>query len=229
LLQYCRSQALPAQRRRHDEIDPADRAPAVSGRVVILNGAPRAGTSTIAAAMQTQLGGHWINFGVDRYNAMMPPALLPGIGLRPGGERPDLEPFLPGLYYALYDGLKALSRQGFDVVADLGHHDSYSRPLGILPACARRMAGEDLFFVGVHCSLDVIMARRNADPQGGFYASGTQVPAPVQRWQDSVHLPGIYDLEVDGGTQSPQACVAAIGAMLAAPPPVRAFAQLAAL
>ena len=201
----------------------------MSGRIVILNGAPRAGKSTIAAAMQTQLGGHWINFGVDRYNAMMPPALLPGIGLRPGGERPDLEPFLPGLYYALYEGLIALSAQGFDVVADLGHHDCYSRPLGILPSCARRMAGEDVFFVGVHSSLDVIMARRNADPQGGLYASGTQVPAPVQRWQDSVHLPGIYDLEVDGGTQSPQACVATIGAMLAAPPPVRAFAQLASL
>lgn len=134
----------------------------MSGRIVILNGAPRAGKSSIARAVQDSLPGHWINLGVDAQNAMLPQALLPGIGLRPGGERPDLEPFVPGLYFALYDAIAAHALQGFDVVADLGHHDHYSRPLDILPTCARRMAGLAVLFVGIRCPIETIMARRNA-------------------------------------------------------------------
>ncbi len=201
----------------------------MTGRIVILNGAPRSGKSSIAKAMQAHLPGHWINLGVDAQNASLPQALMPGIGLRPGGEMPELEPHVVRLYLALYDAIAAHARQGFDVVADLGHHDVYSRPLGILPACARRMAGLDVLFVGVHCPIEEIMRRRNANPQGGFYAAGDTVPPPVQRWQDAVHVPGIYDLVVDTGTMSADDCVAAIAAVLADPPAERAFAKLAAM
>lgn len=195
-----------------------------SGRIVILNGAPRAGKSAIAAALQAR--GDWINLGVDAQNRTLPPSLLPGIGLRPGGERPDLEPLLPGLFFALYDAIAAHARQGFDVVADLGHHDHYSRPLGLLPACARRLTGLDVLFVGIRCPIEVIMARRNAGPQ--HYVSGPGVPEPVQRWQDAVHVPGIYDLELDTGTITPEQGAMAIETALAAPPRPTAFAQLAA-
>jgi chloramphenicol 3-O phosphotransferase len=201
----------------------------MNGRIVILNGAPRSGKSSIARAMQENLPGHWINLGVDAQNASLPPALSPGIGLRPGGERPDLEAFVPRLYFALYDAIAAHARQGFDVVADLGHHDGYSRPLGIMPECARRLVGFNAFIIGVRCPLDIIMARRNADPQGGFYAGGDTVPAPVLRWQEAVHVPGIYDIEVNTGTMTPQDCVAAIAALLAAPPAGRALDRLAAM
>jgi chloramphenicol 3-O phosphotransferase len=201
----------------------------MSGRIVILNGAPRSGKSSIAKAMQAHLPGHWINLGVDAQNASLPEALMPGIGLRPGGEMPELEPHVIRLYLALYDAIAAHARQGFDVVADLGHHDFYSRPLGILPACAKRLAGLDVLFVGVHCPIDEIMRRRNANPQGGFYAAGDTVPPPVQRWQDAVHVPGIYDLVVDTGTMSADDCVAAIAAVLADPPAQRAFATLSAM
>lgn len=199
----------------------------MTGRIVILNGAPRSGKSSIAAAMQESLPGTWINLGVDAQNRSLPPALLPGIGLRPGGERPDLEPTVVALFFALYGTIAAHARQGFDVVADLGHHDSYSRSLGILPACARRLAGLDVLFVGVHCPIETIMARRNADPQ--FYVAGPGVPEPVRRWQDAVHVPGIYDLTVDTGHMTPSDCVDAIGEALANPPATRAFATLAAM
>lgn len=200
----------------------------MSGRIVILNGAPRSGKSSIARAMQQDLPGRWLNLGVDAQMAALPATLMPGIGLRPGGERPDLEPAVVALYGALYDSIAAHARAGFDVVTDVGHHDVYSRPLGILPASARRLAGLDVLLVGVRCSIEEIMRRRNADPQNGFYAAGPGVPAPVQRWQDAVHQPGIYDLEVDTSGQTTAACVAAIAAALAAPPQPSAFAQLAA-
>ena len=200
----------------------------MTGRIVILNGVPRSGKSSIAAAMQSSLPGRWINLGVDAQNRSLPDALLPGIGLRPGGERPDLEPVVVSLYLSLYDAIAAHARQGFDVVADLGHHDHYSRPLGILPLCARRQAGLDVLFVGVHCPIEIVMARRNADPQGGLYAGGDTVPEPVRRWQEAVHLPGIYDLTVDTGAMTPDECVAAIERALATGPR-DAFRQLAAL
>ena len=101
----------------------------MSGRIVILNGAPRAGKSSIAKAVQENLPGHWISLGVDAQNRSLPQALLPGIGLRPGGERPDLEPVVQRLYAALYESIAAHARHGFDVVADVGHHDAYSTPL----------------------------------------------------------------------------------------------------
>ena len=200
----------------------------MSGRIVILNGVPRSGKSTIARAMQDKLTGNWINLGVDVASMALPPALRPGIGLRPGGERPDLEPHITNLYFALYDSIAAHARLGFDVVADLGHHDSYSRSLSILPGCARRLAGLGVLFVGVRCPLDVIMARRNADPQGGFYASGEGVPEPVQRWQDAVHVPGIYDLELDTSLLDADQCVLQIANALGAAPRPPAFQRLAA-
>ena len=196
----------------------------MTGRVVILNGAPRAGKSSIAAALQAR--GDWINLGVDAQMRTLPPSLMPGIGLRPGGEKPELEPRLPGMFAALYDSIAAHARHGFDVVADLGHHDGYSRSLGILPACARQMSGLDVLFVGVRCPVEIIMARRNADP-GGFYVGGEGVPAPVRRWQDAVHVPGIYDLEVDTSVMTPEDCAVAIEQALAAPPNPSAFARLA--
>ena len=195
------------------------------GRIVVLNGAPRSGKSSIAAAIQAHVPGDWVNLGVDAFNRTMPEHLRPGIGLRPGGERPDLEPTIVRLYAALYDSIAATSRQGFDIVADLGHHDCYSRPLGILPSCARRLTGLPAWIIGVRCPVGTIMERRRADPQGGFYVAGDGIPEPVQRWQDAVHRPGIYDLEVDTSLLTPEAAAGQIAQRLAQPP--TAFIQLA--
>lgn len=199
----------------------------MTGHIVILNGAPRSGKTSIARAMQQRVPGNWINLGVDAQNASLPEALRPGIGLRPGGERPDLEPAVERLYLALYGAVAAHARQGFDVVVDVGHHDVYSTPLGILPRCARLLDGLDVLFVGVHCPIETIMARRNADPQSGFYAAGPGVPEPVRLWQEAVHVPGIYDLDLDTGHMTTEQCVAAIAAAL--PGPRTAFARLARL
>lgn len=199
------------------------------GRIVILNGAPRSGKSSIARALIALAGGGWVNTGVDALNARLPAPLQPGIGLRPGGERPELEPVVVRLYAALYHAVAEQARAGMNVVVDVGHHDGYSRPLGILPAAARQLAGLPVLFVGVRCPIEVIMARRNADPQGGFYAAGDGVPEPVRRWQEAVHRPGIYDLELDSSRLSPQRSAAAILAMLEAPPRPSAFERLARL
>src|SRR5436305_14484961 len=109
------------------------------GKIIILNGVPRGGKSSIVAAIQATFDGVWMNLGVDRFMQMTPQRYLPGMGLRPGGERPDLEPLLPILYGAMYESIAAHSRIGLNVVVDVGHHDAYAVPRGILPDCARRL------------------------------------------------------------------------------------------
>ena len=170
-----------------------------------------------------------MNLGVDAFARMTPARWMPGIGLRPGGERPDLEPVVQELYAALYDSIAAIARQGLNVVADVGHHDAYSKPLGILPACARWLDGVPVLFVGVRCPIDVILARRAASADHYVKASpGDPIPAPVQLWQDAVHAHGLYDLDVDTSEQSPQDCAQAISAALARPPTMpSAFQRLA--
>jgi chloramphenicol 3-O phosphotransferase len=165
------------------------------GRIVILNGAPRAGKSTLARAIQLRTPGNWINWGVDAFNAILPPDLFPGIGLRPGGERPDLEPQMRRLYSVYADALVVFARAGLDVVADLGLHRDYADPFDPLAVLMEGLSGLPVTMIAVDCDLDVIMSRRNADPD--IYVVGPGVPPPVLSWQTEVHRHWRYDLRLD--------------------------------
>jgi len=179
------------------------------GQIIILNGAPRAGKSSIALAIQATFPGAWKILGVDTFTKENTPAQYrPGIGLRPGGERPDLEPIVEELYASLHDALARASERSENIVVDVGYHDSYSQPLNIRAAAAERLKRLPVLFVGVRCPIEEITNRRNRETGDG-YVKGTveePVPAPVQRWQDEVHKPGIYDIEVDTSQMSPEEC-----------------------
>ena len=205
------------------------------GQIIILNGAPRSGKSSIAKVVQETFDGVWMNLGVDAYILEITPAKFrPGIGLRPGGERPDLEPMIPVWYAALYESVAAHSRLGLNVVVDVGHHDWYTKPLNILPDCARRLDGLPVIFVGVRCSIEEIMRRRNAGQAGRAtrYETSTTdepVPATVLRFQEAVHIPGIYDFEVDTSTSTAAECAELIRVKLTRGiPRPSAFEKLAA-
>lgn len=177
----------------------------MNGQIIILNGAPRSGKSSIAAELLRQGTGVWLNLGVDSQMAMLDDRYQPGIGLRPGGERPDLEPVVESLYLALYRCVAAHSAMGLNMAVDVGHHDDYSRPLKLLPRCMALLAGLPVMVVGVDCPLPQIM-RRRAETWGVGYAADGSVPAPVARWQAAVHQPGIYDIRVDTSRMPAEAC-----------------------
>jgi chloramphenicol 3-O phosphotransferase len=197
------------------------------GQIVILNGPPRSGKSSIAAVLQDTFEGVWMNLGVDGFMPLTPRRYQPGIGLRPGGERPDLEPLVVVLYRAMYASIAAHSRLGLNVVVDVGHHDSYSIPRGILHDCACQLHGLPVLFVGVRCPIDIIMQRRRAT-WGDGGSVGDPIPKPVRLWQTAVHQPGIYDLELDTSVLSPEACADAIRQRLHEPPSPSAFERIAA-
>jgi chloramphenicol 3-O phosphotransferase len=117
-------------------------------------------------------------------------------------------------------------------VADVGHHDAYSASLKVLPDAARRLHGLPALLVGIRCPLEVIMARRDAGQPGreGQYVTSDpagEIPGPALRWQQHVHQPGVYDLEIDTSAVTPEAAAAMIRSRLDGPPP-SAFRRLAA-
>jgi chloramphenicol 3-O phosphotransferase len=118
---------------------------------------------------------------------------------------------------------------GLNIVVDVGHHDAYAVPRGILPDCARRLSGLPVLFVGVRCPIETIMERRRTTGWETGTPADAPVPRPVHLWQTEVHIPGTYDLEVDTSVLSPEACAAAIGQHLDHGPPPSAFRQLAAM
>jgi chloramphenicol 3-O phosphotransferase len=194
-----------------------------AGQIVVLNGAPRSGKSSIVAAIQETLEGIWINLGVDVSRTTTPPRLQPGIGLRPGEDQHASAPYVPLLYAALYEAVAAHSRLGLNVAVDVGHYDT-----AVLVDAASRLAGLPVLFVGVRCPIEVILERRR-DSEAGRYATaneGEAVPAPVLRWQSEVHGGWAYDLELDTSLLTPPECAAAIEARLSDGRPPTAFAEL---
>ena len=199
------------------------------GQIIILNGVPRSGKSSIVAVIQETFDGPWMNLGVDTFKEhVTPKRYSPGIGLRPGGERPDLEPLITLLYSAMYESIAAHSRLGLNVVVDVGHHDAYAISRGILADSARRLKGLPVLFVGVRCPIEVIMERRR-NTWGAAGSADSSVPAPVHRFQREVHIPGIYDLEVDTSSLSPGECAEVIRRRLEDGPAPTAFKRLAAM
>jgi chloramphenicol 3-O phosphotransferase len=197
------------------------------GQVVICNGAPRSGKSTVARAVQARLSGTWVNLGVDASRRSIPERLQPGIGLRPGGERPDLEGVVPVLYAALYESVAAHAMTGLNVIVDVGHHEMYSKPLHILQDCARRLMGLPVLWVGVHCPIEVIWQRREDTWNQRFDSDDAQLLAAVDRWQRAVHAHGRYDLELDTSMLTPVQCAEVIADRLKNGPPGTAFATFA--
>jgi len=201
------------------------------GQIVILNGVPRSGKSSIVAVIQETFDGPWMNLGVDTYiRHVTPKRYSPSIGLRPGARAQDLEPLIPLFYAAIYESIAAHSRLGLNVVVDVGHHDAYSRPLGILADCARRLKGLPVLFVGVCCPIEVIMERRRntwGDRSASRGGTADDIVSRVRLWQRAVHTPGIYDLKVDTSLLSPEECAKVIQRRLQDGPPPSAFQRLA--
>lgn len=198
------------------------------GQIIILNGAPRSSKSSIASVIQNTFDGVWMNLGVDQFMKMTPERYQPGIGLRPGGERPDLEPIVTLLYKGMYESIAAHSRTGINVVVDVGHHDGYFVPRKILQNCALILKDLPVLFVGIHCPIEEILKRRVNTWKVGYTEDGL-IPEPVKRWQHYVHIPGIYDLEVDTSIMSAKECADLICQRLKDGPKPTAFQLIADL
>ena len=55
------------------------------------------------------------------------------------------------------------------------------------------------------------------------------IPLPIQLWQREVHIPGIYDVEVDTSLLSPEECARRISENMSEGPEPSAISKLAAM
>jgi chloramphenicol 3-O phosphotransferase len=106
---------------------------------------------------------------------------------------------------------------------DVNHHESYSRPHGILRSCARRLAGLSVLFVGVRCPVEVIWERRAATWGQVRGLVPPDLVAAVDLAQTATHAHGPYDLEIDTSASTPAEGAESIGRRLANGPPGSAF------
>ena len=129
------------------------------------------------------------------------------------------------LYRAMYESIAAHSRLGVNVVVDVGHHDAYSVPRGILPDCARRLRGP----AGALRRRALPARRRHGAPARDLGRARTEssVVAAGAALARGRPRAGIYDLEVDTSMLSPDECADAIAGGLEDGPPPEAFARLA--
>jgi chloramphenicol 3-O phosphotransferase len=199
------------------------------GQIVLLNGVSRSGKTSIAHAMQEQFDGVWMNLGMDVHISATPSRYRPGVGLRPQRAEHDrikpgrvpletLEDLVPVLYAALYESIAAHSRLGLNVVADVYHHDVYTKPRGILADCARRLHGLPVLFVGVHAPTEVIWQRREDTWGQVRHEVDDGVRSAVELGQRAA-AEHRYDLELDTSQLTIDACVEAIRKHLVEGPP----------
>lgn len=148
----------------------------------------------MARVMQNRPGEMWMNIGVDRYLDMVPARFRPGLGLRPGAQRPDLEDGTGPVFDGLYASVAAHAGLGFNVVVDVGHHHRYCRRGSTLIYPVRQLAGLAVWWVGIRCPVSVIQERRRL--------TGYPVGEAEASWEAAVHDAGLYDLVVDRAAEA---------------------------
>ncbi len=173
--------------------------------VVLLNGAGSAGKSSIARAIQAIASRPFLHVQLDDFIGMMPPD---SFGRADGltFEAVDVEghrvaeiltgPMAQAVFSGMRRAIAALADAGNDLIVDeVMWGDEFEDYRSLL-------AAHDLKAVAVRAPLEVL-EQRERDRGDRFIG--------LARWQfDRVHAGVVYDLEVETGGASPDACARAI-------------------
>jgi len=175
-------------------------------RIVFLNGVPRSGKSTLAqlfiesAAVNDAV--NWLHFGVDEWLENYSDLPRPGIGLRPGGERPDLEVELSRSFEAFFRKILDLA-QSAPVLVDSSIHRQYSNPLNPWEIACEVFGANPFTRIHLQCPVEEI--RRRYEQSGRQVApNGPGVLGdPLERWRDAILASCEYQFTLDSGSTPP--------------------------
>lgn len=149
----------------------------MTGRIILLNGTSSSGKSTLARALQTALPAPFIHLSADNVLGGYPFS-------HPATDTASLRP----LGRLFYETVALFADNDVDVVAE----QVFQQPAQLEDA-VRVLQTHRLWFVGVHCTLDVAEARERERNDGTTIGTA--------RYQhDRVHRHGTYDVEVDTTT-----------------------------
>ncbi|MEO4000673.1 AAA family ATPase [Mesorhizobium sp. CAU 1732] len=150
-------------------------------QVIFLHGASSSGKSTLAKALQARIEKPFWHISIDH--------------LRDSGVLPT-ERFRSGEFawadarHAFFDGFHA----SLAAYADAGNDLILEHILdtdGWLEMLRRLLERHDVFFVAVHCPLDVLIDRETR--------RGDRPAGSAQRDFETIHVGKLYDLELDAG------------------------------
>jgi chloramphenicol 3-O phosphotransferase len=184
-----------------------DRPPA--GQMILLNGASSSGKSSLARAVQATIDRPFWHISIDH---LRDSGVLPSARIKSGefAWRAMREPFFIGFEQSLPAYLRAGNSL---IVEHIMESEAWlHRLVGIL-------AGQDVFFVGVHCPLDELERRE--------LARGDRPIGDARRDFFRIHDYCLYDFEVDSLIEPEQNAVALIAAWQARRRP-SAFERLSA-
>lgn len=150
-----------------------------TGKIIIINGPSSAGKTTLALALQEQFETPFIRFSFDLF---LDHNALPMTQIRSGTFAWDT--MRPAVFNGLHQCLPALASAGNNLI-----FDHIIETKAWLNDLIRLLAGFDVFFVGLHCSLAELERR---EIQRGNRRTG-EAQADLQ----TVHTFGAYDLELN--------------------------------
>jgi chloramphenicol 3-O phosphotransferase len=184
------------------------------GKIIILNGTSSSGKTCIVRVLQDILDEPYLEAGIDKFIWMMPSRYL---------ERPLWDDVLGladhageaghTLVAGMHQAIEALSSTGNNVIAD----HVLVEPAW-LSDIADRLYELPAYFIGVRCPLEVLEQREQQRKNRTLGQARMQYHL--------VHIPGIYDLEVDTFTFTPEECAAQIKARIDSDQPPTAFRQI---
>jgi chloramphenicol 3-O phosphotransferase len=192
--------------------------------VFLVNGPSSAGKTTLCRALQAAISEPYLVVGFDDFIFLSAPRYYRGADTARQSERDAFTalgaemvttsppgapltvaakfgPVFRRLVDSMAPAVRALVDGGNPVIFDHVLHDQ-----AMHDSCRAAFAGLDVFSVGVTCPIDILEARERV--------RGDRVLGRARGLAEVVHGFLTYDLTVDTGALSPQACVAAILAAL---------------
>lgn len=154
--------------------------PARPGRIILLNGASSSGKSSLAQALQRRIDTPFWHISIDH---LRDSGVLPTARIKSGEF--DWRRMREAFFLGFERSLLAYVEAGNDLIVE---HIMESEDW--LLRLADTLAGQDVFFVGVHCELAELERRE--------LARGDRPVGDARRDYFRIHSYCLYDLEVDG-------------------------------
>jgi len=151
----------------------------VPGRIILLNGASSSGKSSLARAIQSRIDRPFWHISIDH---LRDSGVLPTARLKSGEF--DWRKMREAFFLGFERSLLAYVAAGNDLVVE---HIMESEAW--LLRLADTLAGQDVFFVGVHCALEELERRERE--------RGDRPIGDARRDFHRIHSYCLYDLEVD--------------------------------
>lgn len=196
--------------------------------IIFLNGVSSSGKSSLASALQAAWLTPLLHVGVDTFIEMMPTRFCgegqaaqeglqfvtvqtlegPLVEIRPG-------PYAKRLFAGMIGAIGALARAKNDLIVDeVLFGDEMLRDY------VRELQGQTVYFVAIHCTLELVEQRERA--RGDRYLNSARAQFPL------VHGPTrTYDLELDTSATAPHQLADAIKTYVTTTPAPQGFVTMA--